>query len=91
MWLEKIDRRACEILLSAASRKATVAEFRDELQRERIYSKTWSPMFKALGLVCVPYPNSEERFITFIADNVVAFVRPASSEPLARCGGGSAA
>jgi hypothetical protein len=43
MWLEKIDRRACEILLSAARRKATVAEFRGDLQREQIYSRTWMP------------------------------------------------
>ena len=80
--LSKLDRRACEILLVAARQRATVSDFRAELHRERIYSRTWSPLFEALGLVCVPVvPGSEERCLTFEADNVVAFVPRASVQP----------
>jgi hypothetical protein len=54
MNLSAIERRACEILLAAAHRNASVEEFRDDLKRDRIYSRTWVPMFKALGLICLP-------------------------------------
>jgi hypothetical protein len=87
MWLEQIEWRTCEILLSAARRRASVAEFRADLQAERIYSKTWLPIFKALGLVCEPIsPDSEQRFLTFKGDNVVAFA-PLPAAPSRRQAG----
>jgi hypothetical protein len=91
--LSKIELRTCEILLAAARRRATVADFRADLQRERIYSRTWLPIFEALGLICVPVsPGSEERFLTFKASNVVPFAPRATSAPPAECmqGGGAA-
>ena len=77
MSLSKIDRRACEILLSAARRKVTVSTFSYALHQERIYKRTWLPLFEALGLIFLPVvPGSEQRCVTFKADNVVSFVPP---------------
>jgi hypothetical protein len=42
MRFSKIERRACEILVAAGRRRATVLDFRSELHDERIYSRTWS-------------------------------------------------
>ena len=75
MSLTKIELRACEILLAGARRKATVSDFRYDLHQARIYKRTWSPLFEALGLICLPVsPGCEEFFLTFKASNVVAFV-----------------
>ena len=38
MSLSKIERRACEILLAAARRKATVSDFREDLHRREFIS-----------------------------------------------------
>ena len=98
MNLTAIERRACEILLAAVHLGASVNEFRDALQRERIYSRTWGPMWKALRLVAVldePLKvgdcDSECRRVRSIdPTNVVAFV-PRAEKPSSRRYGGNAA